>query len=281
MLARGVIDMHVHLHPDRLGQAIRRVFVEEHDWRMLHSFDPAAVVEALHAHGVERFCFFSYAHKAGMARALNGWIAETAARFPEAIPLGTLHVEDADLAEATAEALDDLGLAGFKFHLSVQRFHPDDPRLFPLYERAEAEGRVLVFHAGTAPYRDPFTGIASFRRVMERFPRLRASVAHLGLLEAEEFLALTDAFPHLYVDTSMALAAAARPHMGTEKHVVPTALLLRHHERILFGSDFPLIPYPYEDELRWADERALPANVQRKIFRDNALRFLGSRLTGA
>jgi predicted TIM-barrel fold metal-dependent hydrolase len=281
MRAYGVIDMHVHLHPDRLGRAIQRVFAEEHDWTMPHSFDPDAVVDALRAHGVERFCFFSYAHKAGMARALNRWIAETASRFPEAIPLGTVHVDDTDLAEATAEALDDLGLAGFKFHLSVQRFSAHDPRLFPLYERAESEGRVLVFHAGTSPYRDAFTGIAAFRRVMERFPRLRASVAHLGQFETGAFLQLTEAFPHLYVDTSMALARSAQRYMGTEAHVVPTALLLRHHERILFGSDFPLIPYPYEDELGWADERAIPEDVQRKIFRDNAVRFLGSRATHA
>ncbi|MBI1733920.1 MAG: amidohydrolase [Candidatus Rokubacteria bacterium] len=271
----GVVDMHVHLHPDRLGRAIRDVFAEQQDWRALHSFEATAVVDALRAHGVERFCFFSYAHKAGMARALNRWIAEAAARFPGAIPLGTVHVDDPDLTDATAEALDDLGLAGFKFHISVQRFSPDDPRLFGLYERAEAEGRVLVFHAGTAPYRDRFTGIVPFRRVMERFPRLRASVAHLGLFDTEAFLALTDAFPHLYVDTSMALAPAAQPYMGTEAHVVPTPLVLRYHERILFGSDFPVIPYPYDDELSWADERGIPDDVQRKIFRENALRFLG------
>lgn len=269
--------MHVHLHPDRLGRAIRDLFATQHDWHAMHPFEASAAVDVLRAHGVERFCFFSYAHKAGMARALNRWIAETAARFPGSIPLGTVHVDDADLAEATTEALDDLGLAGFKFHMSVQKFSPDDPRLFALYERAEAEGRVLVFHTGTAPYRDRFTGIEPFRRVMERFPRLRASVAHLGLFDTEAFLEMTAMFPHLYVDTSMALAPAAAPHMGTEAHVVPTALLLRHHERILFGSDFPVIPYPYEDELSWADARGIPDDVQRKIFRENALRFLGGR----
>jgi predicted TIM-barrel fold metal-dependent hydrolase len=279
MRTYGVVDMHVHLHPDRLGRAIARHFVEQQGWTMLHSFDPVAVVDTLRTQGVERFCFFSYAHKPGMARSLNRWLAETASRFPGAIPLGTVHIDDTDLAETIAEALDVLGLAGFKFHLSVQRFAADAPRLFPLYERAEDEGRVLVFHAGTAPYRDPFTGIGSFRRVMERFPRLRASVAHLGQFDAEAFLELTGAFPHLYVDTSMALAPSAQRWMGSAAHVVPTELLLRHHERILFGSDFPMIPYPYEEELSWADDRALPADVQQKIFRDNALRFLGARAT--
>jgi predicted TIM-barrel fold metal-dependent hydrolase len=273
----GVVDMHVHLHPDRLGRAIRDVFAEQHDWRSMHSFEAAAVVDALRAHGVERFCFFSYAHKAGMARALNRWIAEAAARFPGSIPLGTVHVDDGDLAEAITEALDELDLAGFKFHMSVQRFHVDDPRLVPLYERAEAEGRILVFHVGTAPYRDAFTGVERFRRVMERFPRLRASVAHLGLFDADAFLAMTERFRHLYVDTSMALAPAAEPYMGTAGYAPSTDTLLRYADRILFGSDFPVIPYPYDDEMSWADTRGLADDVQRKIFRDNALRFLGER----
>ncbi len=269
------IDVHVHLHPERLARAIQRVFAEEYGWITAHSFEPDAVAETLRARGVERFCFFSYAHKPGMARSLNRWVAETAARFPQAIPLGTLHPEDADTVDAAVEAMDSLGLAGFKFHISVQRFYPDDPRLFPVYERAEAQGRIFVLHVGTAPYRDPFTGIARFRRVMERFPRLRVCVAHLGAFETDAFLALTEEFPYLYLDTSMAVTPLAQPYVGIDAESVTNAQLLQYQDRILFGSDFPLIPYDYEEERRWAWERGLPLEVQRKIFYDNALHFLG------
>ena len=271
------IDVHVHLHPERLANAIQRVFAEEYDWVTAHTFEPEAVVQTLRARGVERFCFFSYAHKPGMARSLNQWVAQTAAHFPEAIPLGTLHPDDPDLTDTAVEAMDGLGLAGFKFHISVQRFYPDDPRLYPVYERAEALGRCFVFHAGTAPYRDPYTGVARFRRVMERFPRLRVSVAHLGALEIDAFLALTEDFPNLYVDTSMVLTPYSRRYLGFDADLVRTAQLLRHQDRILFGSDFPLIPYDYEEERRWAWERGLPPDVRRKIFYENALRFLDLR----
>ena len=50
--------------------------------------------------------------------------------------------------------------------------------------------------------------------------------------------------------------------------------LVRHQDRVLFGSDFPLIPYDYDEERRWAWERGLDDAVRRKIFHDNALRFL-------
>ena len=272
--AGPAIDAHVHLHPERLASAIQRWFAA-YGWVNLHPFDPAAVTDTLRAHGVERFCFFSYAHKPGMARELNRWLSGEAARRPEAIALGTLHPDDPDLDDVAREATGDLGLRGFKFHHSVQRFHVDDERLFPTYERAEAAGHVFVLHAGTMPYRDPFTGVERFARVMAHFPRLRVCVAHMGAFQSSEFLALLPRYPHLYVDTTMAMSPHATPFTGADPSAVSDADLLRHQDRVLFGSDFPLIPYDYDEERRWAWERGLDDSVRRKIFHDNARDFFG------
>jgi predicted TIM-barrel fold metal-dependent hydrolase len=240
-----------------------------------HSFEPEAVAATLRARGVTGFCFFSYAHKAGMARELNRWVAATAARLPGAVALGTLHPDDPDLEDVAGEATETLGLRGFKFHHSVQRFHVDDPRLWPIYERAETAGLVFMLHVGTLPYRDGFTGVARFRALLARFPRLRACVAHMGAFESDAFLALLDAHPHLVVDTTMAMAPRAAAYVGGESVAVSDAQLVRYQDRVLFGSDFPLIPYDYDEERRWAWERDLPDAVRRKIFHDNAVRFLG------
>jgi uncharacterized protein len=268
------IDAHVHLHPAPLARAIERWFAA-HGWVNAHSFEPAAVADTLRARGVRRFCFFSYAHKPGMARGLNRWLAETAAGLPEAIALGTLHPDDPDLDAVAAEATADHGLRGFKFHHSVQRFGVDDPRLFGVYERAEAAGHVFVLHAGTMPYRDPFTGVEAFQRVMERFPRLRVCVAHMGAFQSPQFLALLARYPHLYVDTTMALSPLATPWVEADPAAVTDGDLVRHQDRVLFGSDFPLLPYDYDGERRWAWERGLDDGIRRKIFHDNALRFFG------
>ena len=267
-------DVHVHLHPGRLAGAIERHFAQR-GWVAAHSFEPEAVAATLRARGVAGFCFFSYAHKAGMARQLNRWVAATAARLPGAVALGTLHPDDPDLEDVAKEATETLGLRGFKFHHSVQRFHVDDPRLWPIYERAEATGLVFMLHVGTLPYRDGFTGVARFRALLARFPRLRACVAHMGAFESEAFLALLDAHPHLVVDTTMAMAPQAAAYVGGEPVAVSDAQLVRYQDRVLFGSDFPLIPYDYDEERRWAWERDLPDAVRRKIFHDNAVRFLG------
>ncbi|MBI2460787.1 MAG: amidohydrolase, partial [Candidatus Rokubacteria bacterium] len=72
------IDAHTHLHPPWLAQAIRRWFAERTHWRLHYPTEPAEVAAFLREHGVERFAFFSYAHKAGIAREINRWLRETA-----------------------------------------------------------------------------------------------------------------------------------------------------------------------------------------------------------
>ncbi|MBI2219239.1 MAG: amidohydrolase [Candidatus Rokubacteria bacterium] len=270
---RPSIDVHVHLHPPRLADAISRHFAGI-GWRPVHGWAPDAVASTLREHGVDRFCCFSYAHRPGIARAINAWMAKAGRTLPGAIPFGTVHTDDPDCAEVAREALHDLGLAGLKIHCSVQRIAPDDPRLVPVYEAVLGAGRVMMLHAGTLPYRDEHTGIERVRPVMARFPELPVCIAHLGAHEHRAFLELTDEYPNLYVDTTMALAGPAKEYVAAEPDAVSNDEIVRHQDRILFGSDFPLLPYPYEEERRWAVSRGLSEDVQRKIFYGNAVRFL-------
>src|SRR5438105_15105792 len=122
-----------------------------------------------------------------MARTLNRWVAETAATLTGAVGIGTLHPDDPDLDAIAAEATGALGLRGFKFHHSVQRFHVDDERLFGVYGRAESAGDVFVLHVGTLPYRDSFTGVERIRRLLARFPQRTAIVAPTGASGSEPF----------------------------------------------------------------------------------------------
>ena len=200
------IDAHTHLHPPRLFAAIRRWFDEHTDWSLRGPSEPDEVVAALRAAAVDRFAFFSYAHRPGMSRYLNRWIRDTATRYPDGIPLGTVHAGDEDPGAVVDEACGTWGLAGLKVHVQVQRFYPDDPGMLPVYERLVALDRVLIIHVGTAPHTNEFTGLARFERVLERFPRLRASICHMGAFETRMALQLLDSLatdwdPKQYKDT--------------------------------------------------------------------------------
>ena len=272
------IDVHTHLHPPWLWAAIRRWFAGRPGWEFPYGTDPEWVAGFLGEQGVERFVFFSYAHKAGLARELNAWLHETARRLPAGVPLGTIHPADPDVVDVAEEALDRYGFKGFKFHINVQRFHPDDPRILPVYERILARGAVLLIHVGSAPWPNEYDGFPRFERVMHMFPELKVIVAHMGQFETRRHLELMERCPNMYLDTAAAMTARSplyrdRPDTGPDD--VTDGDLVRWQDRIVFGSDFPNTPHPYHDERGPIWERPLPETVHRKIFHDNAHRLLG------
>jgi hypothetical protein len=272
------IDIHTHLHPEWLFRAIRRWFAERSNWNLEYPTDPEVVAAFLRERDVERFVFFSYAHKRGIAREINAWLRATARRLPGGIPLGTLHPDDPDMLEVADQALDDFGFRGFKFHINVQRFYPDDPRVLPVYERLLARDRFLLIHVGSAPWPNEFDGFPRFARVMEMFPALKVVVAHMGSFETRQFFVLMERCPSLYLDTTMAFAPFRPEHQGLSRlNMIDVSNddLIRWQDRVLFGSDFPNLPYAYEDERDALWMRALPMPVYRKIFHDNAARLLG------
>jgi len=278
------IDAHTHLHPDWLSRAIRRWFAEHSEWKLAYPTEPESVAQFLREHGVERFVYFSYAHKPGIAREINRWLWETATRLRDGIPLGTVHAADADPGAVADEALSSYGFRGLKLHIQVQRFYPDDRRLLPVYERLARLDRVLVIHVGNligAPGASEYTRLERFARVLERFPELRAVICHMGAPDTAACFGLMAKYPRLYLDTTMTMCEAGLRSLGCEPVAASNQLLIRWQDRILFGSDFPNIPYDYEEERRWAWERDLPPEVCQKIFNTNARRLLGLDHQGA
>jgi len=258
----AAIDVHTHLFPARLQAAVRRALTRMYGWSFDLPDEPGAFAEFVRARGTERFCVLPYAHKPGMARELNAWMAETTRRLPGAIGFACVHPDDSDSTDVLEDAFAD-GLIGVKLHHQVQEVSPDDPRLFPVYELMLEHDRPLIVHAGKGPTDNGLVGASPFRRMMKRFPHLRICVAHLGFPEREEFVAMLDEFPRLYLDTS-GLGNMSLTGIGLEDRI----------ERILWGSDAPNIAFDYERAITRVLDLGLEPDDQRAIFRDNALRFL-------
>jgi predicted TIM-barrel fold metal-dependent hydrolase len=266
-----VIDAHVHLFPDRVLDAIYRWF-EKHAWRCRYRLRAEEVVEFQRARGVKRFCALHYSHQPEMARVLNQFVAECARAHPEILPLGTVLPGEPDARAIVREALGKLNLRGIKLHCHVQRMAPDDPRLDEIYEECQAAGRTLVIHSGREPRTsgyaiDPLElcGAARLERVLQRFPKLRIVVPHLGADEFEAHLALLDRYENLWLDTTMMVA----DYFGSAP---PAALYPARAERLLYGTDFPMLPYAWDRELTRI-LRAVPEDKRRAMLHDNALRL--------
>jgi predicted TIM-barrel fold metal-dependent hydrolase len=111
----------------------------------------------------------------------------------------------------------------------------------------EAAGTPVVVHVGSGPVANDFTGPDHLRRLLGNHPRLRVVVAHLGAPEYAEFAALAEQYDETRLDTTMVFTDFF-DHAGP----FPDELLPRLvdlGDRILLGSDFPTIPYPYAHQL--------------------------------
>jgi predicted TIM-barrel fold metal-dependent hydrolase len=193
--------------------------------------------------GVRRFTSLSYAHKPGMAEFLNDWTRDFAARTPDTLWSATFFPEPE--AAAYVPALVDEGVQLFKVHLQVGDFAADDPLLDPVWGMLADSRTPIVIHAGSGPAPGRFTGPGGVANVLARHPRLRLVIAHLGMPETLEFMDLAEGYADVMLDTTMAFVDYWK--QPPDPAVVERLTGLQ--DRILFGTDFPNIPYDYAQQV--------------------------------
>lgn len=268
-------DAHVHLFPERLFEAIWRWF-DRHAWPIRYRLRAEEVIEFLSSRGVERFTALVYAHKPGMADSLNAFVAELGRAHACVVPLGTVMPGEPDAVRVVREAFDRHQLRGLKLHCHVQRISPDAPELDEVYALAADAHRPVLIHAGREPS-SPAYGVDTralcaadkIERVLQRHPKLKLVIPHLGADEYEAYFALLEKYENLWLDTTMAVAdylPGALPERALEKHA----------GRLLYGTDFPNIPYAWDRELKRLLEKPLTDAQRQALFWGNAEQLFGT-----
>ncbi len=271
----SLIDVHTHFMPERLLAAVRAYFdaagpLIGRPWPIVYRQDEADRVAALRAFGVSAFTAMLYPHKPGMARSLNDWADDFAARTPDCLHTATFFAEPSAAADVR-RALGQ-GARVFKCHLQVGDFDPNDPLLDDVWGQLAEAGVPVVTHCGSGPVAGRFTGPGPVGELLRRYPRLRLVVAHLGMPEYAEFLDLAERYPALLLDTTMAFT----PFIEDGGAPFPVAGLSRLRDlgdRVLLGTDFPNIPYAYPDALEALEAAGLGTPWLRAVCHDNAARL--------
>jgi predicted TIM-barrel fold metal-dependent hydrolase len=137
-----------------------------------------------------------------------------------------------------------------------------------LYERATERGALLLIHAGRRPEPTEHVGARAFARLMRRFPTLRVIVAHSGADEFEAFFDLCGLYEGVYLDTAMVF----NNFLGGPP---PIQRVLEFQDRVLYGSDFPNIPYRIESAIQSILDLRLGRALEEKLLCTNAARLLG------
>ena len=221
--------------------------------------------------GVRRFTAMLYPHKPGMAHWLNSWAADFAGRTPDCLHTSTLFPE-AGVAAYVQEALD-AGARVFKAHVQVGAYDPASELLDPAWGLLAEAGVPVVMHCGSGPAPGKHTGPEPVGRVLARHPRLRLVVAHMGMPEYEDFLDLAERYREVRLDTTMAFTDFSERLSPFPRRALPRLADLG--DRILLGSDFPNIPYPYVHQLYALERLGLGDDWLRAVCHDNGAQLFG------
>lgn len=273
----GLIDIHTHFLPPQVMAKVRAQFDSAgpligRPWPLHYRDTDDELVETLRSFGIERFSALSYAHRPDMADWLNDWAADFAARVPEAMVCGTFFPEES--ASTYVETrLDTVEV--FKIHVQVGNFSVTDPLLDKTWGLVAEAGTPVVLHAGSGPVPTPYTGPGSVAELLARHPRLRLVIAHMGAPEYADFLELAETCERVHLDTTMAFTDFFSEMGGVfPAHLLPRLRDLGQSGKVLLGSDFPNIPYPYLHQLESLERLDLGDDWLRAVCHDNAAALL-------
>lgn len=263
-----VVDVHVHLAPERLALAVRAALKSMYGWELDWPTDPEQVIADLVAFGTDVVVAQPYAHKPGIAASLNAFGVELSQRHRGVLSMATVHPDDDDPVELLERALAD-GAVGLKVHCPVQRTLPDDPRMDAVYAACERWGAPILMHAGHGPDAStPYSGAASFAVLMRRHPSLRVCVAHLGTPELEAFVALAAAHESVFLDTAL----------GGRVDGVTLEALAPVQDRVLWGSDYPNTTAAPGASLQVLRSLGIGGALLEDVLWRNSVRFFGRNL---
>lgn len=185
------------------------------------------------------------------------------------VGVGSVDLRDPMAAVREVRRCADRGFKGIRVLPWLWGLPPDDRRFYPVYVACIEAGLPFCTQIGhTGPLRssEPGRPIPYLENVLLDFPELTVVGGHVGAPWMGEVMSLLHKFPTFFVDTS-AYAVHRLPPELVEY------LKGRGRERVLFGSNFPMIQ-PAQC-LAKLDGLGLDADTRAAFLGGNAARVFG------
>jgi len=272
-----VVDAHIHIFPHDVFSAIWRWF-DQHAWHIRYQLRTTEVFRFLLSRGIGHVIALQYAHKPGIARDLNRYMIEKCREFPGQVTgMATVFPGETD-AEGILQEAFDAGLKGVKLHAHVQCFDMNSEDMARICRLCEIEKKPMVMHVGREPKSpaypcDPHAlcRAEKLEQVLVNFPNLNICVPHLGFDEISQYRTLIEKYDTLWLDTTMVL---------TDYFPMQKTIDLRRYrlDRVMYGSDFPNIPYAWDRELKCLEASGLTHDHLEQILMKSASEFFGLSL---
>ncbi len=247
-----IIDFHTHIFPKQIRTRREVYFSDEPAFLELYQspksrlVGAAEMLAAMDANQVDKSVIFGFPWKdATRVRRHNDYISEAVSRHPDRfIGLGCIDPFSEGAAEEAHRCLQEGGLSGIGELAFYQSGidHSSLARLEPVMEICRAREVPVLIHTNE-PIGHKYPGktsntLAQIYQLIAAFPHNKIVLAHWGgglfffsLLKKE----VKQRLAHVYFDT------AASPYLYNPR-VYHLAIELVGVGKILFGSDFPLLP---------------------------------------
>lgn len=173
--------------------------------------------------------------------ASNEWLCGLKDAERRLLPFISVHpgvMTAADTLAHTEDMFERAGARGVKLHPTGQRIDPADPGLDAVYAFCAERGAPVIAHSGVDVKGQGLADLEAFVPVLERNPRLKLVLAHLGGGLWEHAEAFAARFPHAYFDLCEIIEWTEAEHGPTREQL--GGLIKRiGPQRVLMGSDFP------------------------------------------
>jgi len=258
-----IIDIHTHAWPEKVAQKARENLETIFKVKLVGAPTVDTLLKFMQKNQIDISVVCGVAVRAELVPAINDWLFSVRSKKIKAFC--AMHPEYALWKEELKRIKENAD--GIKFQPEFQNFYVDDERLYPIYEEISNLNLPILFHCG-----EELSGTMLVRsspprilKIKEAFPDLKIIAAHFGGFkfwdEVKKHLLGRD----IYLDTSFFF-----DYLPKEEIV---SLLSRHRkDRLLFGTDFPLIDQ--KKDIDFLKSLKLPADLQERIFFLNAEELL-------
>lgn len=261
-----VVDIHTHCWVDSFASRVLQHFLD--NVHLPATFDGtfAGLKTSMDDAGIAASVVLPVPTKPSQVDRYNDFMVQFIDN-PRYIPFAAVHPDEDDPVYTIHRAAR-AGFTGVKLHPLNQKFNPQEPRMFPIYDAIIEEGMAMLFHAGAGfKVRSEFgchDDFAAFFDVYSDYDRI--VVAHMGGPYDHQTPPKPEPdWPCLY-DVAF-LMNNYEPDRVVE--LIDTVGC----DRVLFGTDAPW----HSQKADLAAFRELPYSPEqiRAMTSDNALRFLG------
>jgi hypothetical protein len=213
----------------------------EEKFKGVKSFELEEIIADMDRAGVDKSVIVGIdAETVSRYKVPNELVADAVRRFPDRL-IGFAGVDPHKgvlAVDELARSVEKMGLAGAKFIPHLLEIQPNDPRMYPVLQKAQELNIPVLFHTGTHFHtgaRLKYCHPESLDDVAIDFPDLKIIAAHFGFPWFYEALSVVQKNENMYFNI-----AGWAP-----KHIPEYVIRMMNgplREKALLGSDFPLIP---------------------------------------